>query len=199
MRSQLNTERRRYQRCRTANRSRLYLKYKEIIIKYNNTIEKTKKDKWDQFVVNCSRDNPWNIVYKISSNKINSQISYELKDSNNRLITESQEIANHMLNTLFPTDSTETDNSYHSEMRRLCQTSYEFNNDIPFTCDEVSDVVMAQNSKKSPGIDGLSADIIKHFNSINPNILKNIYNKCLEFSCFPLLEALYSEGYTKTR
>jgi hypothetical protein len=57
--------------------------------------------------------------------------------------------------------------------------------DLPFTYDEVNHVVKKLNDKKAPGLDAISANIIKNVHIPCPTLLLNIYNKCLELFIFP--------------
>ena len=57
--------------------------------------------------------------------------------------------------------------------------------DILITILEVTEVINAQNHKKAPGVDGITADIIRFLHNIDANVFTNLYNKCLEIECFP--------------
>ena len=45
--------------------------------------------------------------------------------------------------------------------------------------------VWGQNYQKAPGIDALSTNVIKHITQGNPDLLFNLYNKCLSIGVFP--------------
>jgi len=81
----------------------------------------TKREKCDQFGSDSTRGNPWGIVYKISRDKINQQFAYELKDNNNRLIIEAQDVAEHLMTNLFPEDRPQKDSDLHKEVRLLSE------------------------------------------------------------------------------
>jgi hypothetical protein len=57
--------------------------------------------------------------------------------------------------------------------------------DLPFTYDEVNHIVKKLNDKKAPGLDAISANIIRNVHISCPTLLLKIYNKCLELFTFP--------------
>jgi hypothetical protein len=125
------------------------------------------------FVNNNTRDNPWGIVYAIAKQKINTYILSEIKTSDGLLLTDTQAIGQNLMETLLPDDKQETDSDFHKFIRNKVNTDYESNNDIEFTDTEVSDVINAQNYRKSPGLDGFTADIVFRLHSIDTDFLTN--------------------------
>src|SRR5699024_3498467 len=59
-------------------------------------------------------------------------------------------------------------------------TSVSMIDNIPFSFEEMDDIICRQNDKKSPGGDGLSANIIKALHAVSPDILYRLYNGCLQ-------------------
>lgn len=55
----------------------------------------------------------------------------------------------------------------------------------PFTQSEVDVIVKRQNDKKSPGKDALTANVIKQFYDVAPDVLLGLLNACLSVECFP--------------
>jgi hypothetical protein len=184
-RQNLNRIRRQYQRCQSINRDELKQNYTIIRNQYKKLINESKINSWNKFIESNSRDNPWGIAYAISRQKLKVEKVSELKLNDGTIITETNEIANQLMDTLFPNDSPLDDTDYHKELRNRLGENYEEINDLLFTISEVSLVVNDQNETKAPGIDGFTADIIKRINSINREFLPQIYNKCLTFGTFP--------------
>jgi ribonuclease HI len=180
-----NRSRRRYQRCQTVNREQLRLEYQDKRNRFKQLIIESKINSWNEFVVNNTRDNPWGLIYKISSNKLKSTKICELINDNGELITETKLIANEFLDTFFPNDSTLNDNLIHKNIREESALDIESDNDLNFTEHEIAIAIDQQNPNKSPGEDGLTSDIIKRFNTIEPKILHQLYNKCLHLGHFP--------------
>jgi hypothetical protein len=183
----VNNNRRRFQRCQTDDRYRLKVIYEQNRKEYKNLLNKTKIESWNMFVFvnNNTRDNPWGIVYAIAKQKINTYILSEIRTSDGLLLTDTQAIGQNLMETLLPDDKQETDSDFHKFIRNKVITDYESNNDIEFTDTEVSDVINAQNYRKSPGLDGFTADIVFRLHSIDTDFLTTIYNKCLNFGLFP--------------
>jgi hypothetical protein len=135
-------------------------------------------------VADSTRDNPWGLVYKIAQNTINKKFSSQLKDINNKLIINSAEIAKGLLSELFPIDDPTQDNHIHRSIRLKAEEKYESYNDLPFSEQEITDVILEQNPKKSPGFDSFTADIIQELHKTSPSK----YCRKALFSYFPFNE-----------
>ena len=120
-------------------------------------INRFKTESWNSFIETNSRDNPWGIAYTISREKFNVEKFNELKDSNGSLITDPKLIGETLVNTLFPEDKPEDDNSFQREMRISLQSVYNESDDHLFSELEVSEMIEDQNPAKSPGLDGFTA------------------------------------------
>ncbi len=136
-------------------------------------------------MADSTRDNPWGLVYKIAQNTINKKFSSQLKDINNKLIINSAEIAKGLLSELFPIDDPTQDNHIHRSIRLKAEEKYESYNDLPFSEQEITDVILEQNPKKSPGFDSFTADIIQELHKTSPKLFTKLYNKSLELNCVP--------------
>ncbi|GBN08402.1 hypothetical protein AVEN_84229-1 [Araneus ventricosus] len=55
----------------------------------------------------------------------------------------------------------------------------------PFSLWEIQDVVNSMASKKAPGLDGVTAEMLKSINKQCPRLLLVLLNTCLRLSCFP--------------
>jgi len=187
MRSNVNRARRRYQRCQTDNRPRLATIYCQLKLEYKNKINQQKINSWNEFVETSTRNNPWGLVYKIAKKQLNFDKVNELVTLDGRLITDNKEIAETLLQNLFPNDNTVNDLQIHKQIRAEVEKDYIQDNDNSFTESEVTQVIEMQNENKSPGEDGFSADIVKHLHSIDTKFLTNLYNKCLLLGVFPQL------------
>ncbi len=91
---------------------------------YQNLIIKTKAEKWSEFINLNSRENPWGILYKLSREKINNHQVNEIIDTNGHIITNSTEIGENLLNTLFPTDDINSDNIHQKIIRNIDYSIY---------------------------------------------------------------------------
>jgi hypothetical protein len=84
----------------------------------------------------------------------------EIKAIDDSLMTETQHIGNELLKTLFPDDNIDNDSQIHKNIRSNAQKAYEDTDDLLFSANEITFVINGQNSKKAPGIDGITADIV---------------------------------------
>jgi ribonuclease HI len=180
-----NRARRRYQRCQTSARHQLQQNYLEVRAQYITKIKEQKIKSLNKFIEENTRDNPFGLIYKLSQNKIKFEKVNELLSDDGRLITSSEEIAQTLIDSLFPIDRPEEDDDFHKEIRAKSLTDFSQTDDMPLTLQEVTNVVNAQNEKKAPGEDGFSADIVKRVHSISSSFLLKIYNKCLAIGHFP--------------
>jgi hypothetical protein len=101
------------------------------------------------------------------------------------LITDSDGIAKTLLEELFPKDSISIDTELHKQIRQYSSNTDSTEDDIPFSVLEVNEVIESQNPAKALGADGITADIVKHIQSTDGQLLTNIYNKCFELQSFP--------------
>jgi hypothetical protein len=185
----VNQCRRRYQRCRTTRRAKLKTEYFNVRDRYKKLIVLTRLKSWSEFVTNTTRDNPWGLIYEIAKNKLMNRTINELKTSSGDILTDSSAIASTLFNTFFPIDSQIPETQIHQSLKQKlnemkANTYFDKNDDNEFTIEEVTGVINAQNSRKAPGEDGLTADIIKQLNNIDQQYLCNVYNKCLKFATF---------------
>lgn len=177
-RAELNRARRKFQRNFTQNREVLKENYKVIKIQYKKLIIKSKISSFNQFIDNNTRDNPFGVIYKISRNKINPLHNNELINSDGDMITDPNQIAVQILDTLCP-DKEYSNEELESINDAMTVDNYLCPDDIPFTEQELTEIINTQNANKAPGFDGLTADIIATLHNIDKSILLKLYNKCL--------------------
>ncbi len=89
------------------------------------------------------------------------------------------------MKTLFPDDNIDNDSQIHKNIRSNAQKAYEKTDDLLFSENEITFVINGENSKKAPGIDGITADIVQRLHSIDNQFLTMVYNKCLTCGLFP--------------
>jgi hypothetical protein len=186
LRSRVNNLRRKYQRCQTIRRFILQEQYQCLRNAYKNRIIELKRKCWELFIEESTRDNPWGIVYKISKDKLNIEKINELVQSDGSLITDNESIAKTLLDKLFPEDDSNNDSEIQKHIRSKANEVYSNPVSDPlFEYCELEHVVKHQNPKKAPGEDGFTAEIVKNLYNAAPQLLLNIYNKCLELFYFP--------------
>jgi hypothetical protein len=184
-RREMNRIRRAYQRCQTPNRMQIKYNYLSAREEYKQLLISTKIKSWKSYIENNSKGNPWGLIYAIIKDKIKVEKVSELRRSDGSIITDTNEIANELLDTLFPDDNIQTDTDFHKMLRQKQNDNYNEPNDIFFTEIEATEVINTQNKSKAPGIDGFTADIIKNLHSIDNTFMTDIYNKFLSIGLFP--------------
>ncbi|XP_068631956.1 uncharacterized protein [Battus philenor] len=89
----------------------------------------------------------------------------------------------------FPEDNPGEDNAGHRTVRdksdEVNAGGQDETSDPPYTMDELQWSVSTFNAKKSPGADGLTADICRAAVAVNPVLVLALSNRCLALSHFP--------------
>lgn len=126
-----------------------------------SAIKRSKKNKWNLLVNQVAQD-PWGLGYKIVMNKIKAPVP------TTNLPTA---VMDQIVDTLFPT---------HRQRAELQTTLEETNPEIPlFTLEELNQAAEAIKNGKAPGPDGVPNEVIKLIAILQPNLLLNMFNKCI--------------------
>ncbi|GBM39942.1 hypothetical protein AVEN_250260-1 [Araneus ventricosus] len=132
--------------------------------------------KRNSFKKNCSQENEgYGKFFKLAFQKtappadIFSQIN---NDHNGSPL----EIAQSILQSLYPITSDVTAQNTSSQPHNL---------EPPFTNKELKTIIKTLPNNKAPGNDGIDFIIIKQIFKSCPSILRNFFNKCLQFQRFP--------------
>lgn len=126
-------------------------------------IKKSKERCWKQICEEVEED-VWGLGYKIASKKIAAK---PMKLTN--------ELEEKVLTTLFP-QSEETDWEHAMiDEREIAEV----------TIEELTEALLASKSKKAPGPDGVSSDILKQAGLMCPTVLLDVYNRILRSGIFP--------------
>lgn len=157
--------------------------YKDLKKVYKNKILEAKLNCWKELCSLQNSKNPWDIVYKLCRRPNNFNRTLTTIRTDQGYTNTAQETATIFAHQFFPDDGEDSDEN--KLVRYDSQVPPNTEDDIPFTLEEVEHIIMKQNYKKSPGLDGISANIIKNIHHCSPFLFLNIFNKCLEFSTFP--------------
>lgn len=86
--------------------------------KFKQMIKKEKHESWRKFVTETGRANPWSIIYKMSANKMKTEMVLSALNTNNGEETETMEETLRKLCTkMFPADPQENDTEEHARLR----------------------------------------------------------------------------------
>jgi len=82
--------------------------------------------------------------------------------------TNIDETSQTVMDLLIPEDSTQDDTIQHKNMRRLTAQPIDTANDREFTQDEVRQTIDSFNPRKTPGLDGITREILTFFFKASP-------------------------------
>ena len=184
----VNACRRRYQRTKQniilrEERKRIYLEEKK---RYQIQINDHKYESWKSHCTISTANNPWNDVYKLAAGK--SKISPPLstiQNSNGEFTIDTKSTLLTMIDYFVPTDNELNDNQYHKKIREVAELPIDTPNDSPFTEIEVETAIYKINPSKTPGIDGITSNVIRRVFSVLPLFVTTLYNTCLLKGHFP--------------
>ncbi|GJQ75220.1 hypothetical protein Trydic_g9820 [Trypoxylus dichotomus] len=96
---------------------------------------------------------------------------------------DARETAELLLKMFFPGDN--ADDEDQAEIRELTDAAISSNrDDVPFARCEVNAAFKLINTKKTPRINGITADIAGRAYDTEPEIFEALFNKCLELGAF---------------
>ena len=99
--------------------------------------------------------------------------------------TDTRSTIMHMLENFVPDDREDSDNELRRKIRKEIQKPADKADDKAFTKEEMIANLIKFNSKKTPGEDGLTTDILIRAFQVPPLFFTQIYNTCLMEGCFP--------------
>src|SRR5699024_1448536 len=104
--------------------------------------------------------------------------------------TDAQSTADYLLDRFMPDDDPVTDDNSHLALRSWVQHDDSAEgmlafDDVPFAHEEIADAIKKQNDAKSPGEDGISANILRVAYEHAGDVFDWLFNSCLKYHCFP--------------
>lgn len=98
--------------------------------------------------------------------------------------TDAKQTAAALLDNFYP-DDTPDRSARHHHLRTHERDKPDTLDEPPFVVEEVLEVLKTMNAKKAPGMDGLTSDICTQFALAYPQLMVDIFNRCLELQHFP--------------
>jgi hypothetical protein len=86
-----------------------------------------------------------------------------------------------------PEDSESSDGAHHKRARQLMTEPMHTTDDIPFTQQEVQAALEQFDSRKAPGEDALTSDVLLQVSRSFSTFFTEVYNECLHRGHFPQL------------
>ena len=157
--------------------------YKIIRNNYTRSIRLAKRESFRSFLEDAESNTHYGNTFKLIKsllNKVNNQIPMI-----DQVSTSSKPVVmNQMLNALFPDDVTSNDNMV---ARNIRNHHFNFNNLISttFSFDDLILCINNLNSKKAPGLDHITNNMIKSSAELLAPSILLIFNKCLQVNYFP--------------
>ena len=125
-------------------------------------------------------------MHKIASGKIRATTRLTtLEKEGGTYTTNTRSTIMHMLENFVPDDREDSDIELHRKIRKEIQKPPDTADDKAFTKEEIIANLKKFNSKKAPGEDGLTSDILIRAFQVFPLFFTQIYNTCLMEGCFP--------------
>jgi hypothetical protein len=90
-----------------------------------------------------------------------------------------------VLDYLIPKDDEDNDSDYQKTIRTEIGRPIQTADDREYTPEEIETAIEVINSKKAPGEDGITSNILQRAYKQFPKLINTIYNQCLRWGCFP--------------
>jgi hypothetical protein len=119
-------------------------------------------------------------VYKIAAGKIRTTTRLTtLEEKDGTYTTDMRSTIMHMLDHFVLDDREDSGNELHRKIRKVIQEPPNMADDKAFTKEEIIANLKKFNSKKAPGEDGLTNDILTRVFLVFPLFFTQMYNTCL--------------------
>ncbi|CAK1578891.1 unnamed protein product [Parnassius mnemosyne] len=162
-----------------------YMRAKE---EYHQEVKRAQTTSWKDFCCKQDRETMWDGIYRVISRTLTRQEDVPLVQDGRTL--DGEESARILAETFYPQDSTEDDDTEHTQIRATAETVNEGSHDSPcdppFTTEELMWAVSSFSAKKAPGDDGLTADICEAAVTLDLALFLALVNRCLSLAYFPI-------------
>ncbi|GBP78580.1 Putative 115 kDa protein in type-1 retrotransposable element R1DM [Eumeta japonica] len=166
-----------------------YVQAREV---YERAVAEAQTTSWKRFCSAQDGESLWDGIYRVIRETGKNREDVLLKTDSGQVIGP-DESATLLAETFFPDDRVDTDDPYHTEVRRRTDGSSqppEASGDLPgvdppFTGAEVRFALKAFHPRKAPGIDGFTSDICQAAIFRDLGLFLAMANKCLELGYFP--------------
>ncbi|KAI2804022.1 hypothetical protein BLOT_008163 [Blomia tropicalis] len=180
-------------RARNGTLLEIYLtQYKQHQSAYRSALKTAKREGWRNFIGNQNNESVWSKVYRLCRNPGRKPPS-TVRRIDGTYTTDAQSTADYLLKQFLPDDLPNDDNQSYGNIRILANCYCGDNelglDDHLFSHEEIEGTVNNQNDRKSPGKDGLSANIFKTVYSIAFDVIDKLFNLCLTYEPIVLYAA----------
>ncbi|GBM39984.1 Retrovirus-related Pol polyprotein from type-1 retrotransposable element R1 [Araneus ventricosus] len=177
----------RFLRCHhPQERLRRRIIFKKAAARYKFMIKTKSRICFNQLCYQLTRNNPFELPYKLAARKIPARtVLRGVKADDGTLTTSVPDTVRTIVQTLFPRDDASLDTPTQKAIR--CYVRHYENSiiDPPFTTAEIQGALHAFRPKKTPGLDGITVELVKCIFHCCPAIILSIMNACLRVRGFP--------------
>ncbi|KAH7963915.1 hypothetical protein HPB52_023788 [Rhipicephalus sanguineus] len=184
----VNAKRRRFQRCADPTlRSFLKQDYSASLAQFRLRVKEAKRAYEAECHSACSRANISSQSYREAFGKTRPpRLLPPLEREDGTLTSTHLESAALLLRTQIAVDSTATDPLSHTVIRQLASAPYDSSaQDVPFTENEVSDVIAHMPPSSSPGPDFITPLLMKGLFRVQTRFVMFVLNAALRLGYFP--------------
>lgn len=156
-------------------------------------LKQSRINSWKEYVSSITKDTPtkeiWQKIRRIKGIKVANTTTTLITE--NKIITDPQEITNHIAKSFHSNSSTNNYNKDFQGIKRIAEQTeikIENNNDpinYRLTYKELNNVIQELKDNKSPGPDNITAELIKHLPNNAKKHLLAIYNHIWTKNVFP--------------
>lgn len=155
--------------------------------KYTALIRKSKLQSWRNFVTCNGNQEPWGIIYKLQTNKIQiNEVCSSIQTTGSQTTTW-EESAALLLNSVIPDDDPTLNSEWQRNVSTMTAQPPDTENSPPFTTTEVGNTIRRLKNRKAPGNDYLESEIIKQAWPFLTTELTHLYNSCINTGTFPTI------------
>ena len=159
----------------------IYLQHKA---NYQKAITAAKFDSYKRQLESIGAETPLSKAFRLCR-PAKAPIPQAIRKDDDTFTNDSLSTAEYLLDCFQPDDCL-IDAQCHSTTRMAANSNNTGTaNDIQFSLAEIESVIKQLNDKKSPGEDGITANIVKSLFEAAPEILTSLFNGCLHLACFP--------------
>lgn len=179
----MRAARRRFQRSTGMARESWYTQYSRLRAVYTKKVKETRRKAWLSYCGRATDSNPFSLPYRLARGKAVRPLQIGRIRNGTRTGESVEEALGILLDYLFPREVRPA-NTAQREVQAESSSLECGPDDPPFSSIELKAVINTLPNRKAPGPDGYSYEIIKVLHKCLPELLKAIYNKCLELGHF---------------
>ncbi|XP_045458125.1 uncharacterized protein LOC123668438 [Melitaea cinxia] len=150
---------------------------------YASELRSESTTKFREFCELQTKENVWSLTNRLLKESGPRRPPTSLK-IDSRFTTDEKDTAQALLDNFYPNDTSDSHPRHHA-LRAASHTFPDTEPDLPFTSQEIHEILDNMSPKKAPGLDHLTSDICRQFTLHYPDLVTDIMNRCLTLQYFP--------------